>query len=165
MQKTDVSTPARIAAAAIEDIIRKDLIETGVLIATDGSIFLKRQGRPDKVSFPHKELLRASGMTFTHNHPNGYAHSLQDVRLSIHYHLHEVRVVTPDFRHIASMLKQEHAGPLLRSFASVEKSTIAAAQDDVRRGLINPLDFSKEVRHRTWQRLSAQIGFDYRRHP
>jgi len=165
MQTPDFRTPARIAAAAIEDVIRKDLTETGVLIAPDGVVFLKRQGRPDKVAFPHKELQRAGGMTFTHNHPNGYAHSLQDVRLSVHYRFHEVRVVTPDFRHIASMLKQEHMGPILRSFARVEKSTLDAVQDEVRRGLVNPFDFGKEVRHRTWQRLSAQIGFDYRRQP
>ena len=164
MQTPDVRTPARIAAAAIEDMIRKDSTETGVLIASDGTVFLKRQGHPDKVSFPQKELLGAAGMTLTHNHPNGYAHSLQDVRLSIHYRLHEVRVVTPDFRYIASMLKQEHMGPLLRSFGSVEKSTLVAVQDEVRSGSVNQLDFGKEVRHRTWLRLSAQIGFDYRRH-
>ena len=104
-------------------------------------------------------------MTFTHNHPNGYAHSLQDVRFAIHYGMHEIRVVTPDFRHIASMLKQEHMGPLLRAFGRVESGTIAAVQDEVRRGLVHPHDFSQEVRHRTWQRLSAQLGFDCRRQP
>jgi hypothetical protein len=164
MQKPDSSTPARIVATAIEELIRKNQTETGVLIAPDGTVFGKRHGRPDKVSFPHGELLQARGMTFTHNHPNGYAHSLSDMSLAIFYGMHEVRVVTPDFRHIASMLKPEHLGPLERSFGRVQASVMSAVQDDVKRGLVNQRDFSHEVRHRTWQRLSAEIGFDYRRH-
>ena len=161
MQKPDVSTAARIAAVAIEELIRNDSTETGVLIASDGSIFSKRPGRSDKVSFPHWELENASGMTFTHNHPNGYAHSLADVKLAVLYSMHEVRVVTSEFRHSVSMLKRSHLGQLDRTFSRVEIETIAAAHHDVRRSVLNPIDFGKEVRHRTWQRLSAELGFHY----
>lgn len=163
MQKPDVSTPARVTAIAIEDEIRKDTTETGALIAPDGSVFSRRPGRQDKVSFPHRELEQASGMTFTHNHPNGYAHSLADVELAVYYSMHEVRVVTTEYRHSVSMLKRSHLGQLRRAFRRVESAVIEAVHDDVRRGAVNQRDFSVLVRHRTWQRLSTELGFYYGR--
>lgn len=164
MLQPNASTPARIAAFAIEEVIRKNTTETGVLIAPDGSPFMQREGRPNKVSFPHWALLGAKGMTLTHNHPNGYPHSLQDIALGMYYELHEVRVVTPAFRYVASMLRPENRYQLTKHFPHVEAGVMEAVHDDVKRGKLNLLDFGQEVRHRTWQRLSAQLGFDYRRH-
>ena len=161
MHRPDVSTLARAAAVGIEDMIRHKTTETGVLIGADGKTILKRHGKADRVRFTHGELLAAAGMTFTHNHPGGHAHSFEDLRLCAFYEMHELRVVTADNRHGVSMLKRRHIGPMKRLYGGIHSGASIATSDDVRRGLIHPRDFGVEVQHRTLQRLSAQIGFDY----
>lgn len=161
MQQPDVSTPARAAAVGIEDMIRHKATETGVLIGADGKTILKRQGKADRVRFTHGELLGSAGMTFTHNHPGGHAHSIEDLRLCALYEMHELRVVTADYRHGVSLLRRRHIGPLTRLYGSLHAGAAIATHDDVRRGLIHPRDFGKEVQHRTLHRLSVQIGFEY----
>lgn len=142
-------------------MIRHKTTETGVLIAADGRTIVKRHGQADRVKFAHGELIGAVGMTFTHNHPGGLAHSFQDLRLCALYEMHELRVVTTDNRHGVSMLRRQHIGPLARLFGVTHSGAAIATNDDVRRGLVHPKDYGKEVQHRTLQRLAAQIGFDY----
>jgi hypothetical protein len=142
-------------------MIRRKPMETGVLIDDSGKTFIKRIGRPGSVNFSHGELLRARGMTFTHNHPGGVGPSLEDVQLGVEYGLKEVRVVTGQYRHGVSMLAPRLLGPLTAGFAGEEAGAILAVGDYIRRGLVHPRDFDAEVRHRTWQRLSSNLGFDY----
>lgn len=161
MQQLDTSTPARHAAVGIENMIRHNPVETGVFIGSDGATLLKRKGWVDRVGFTRSELKRSKGATFTHNHPSGYGPSLDDIHLGAAYGMKEVRVVTANFRHGVSMLNVLHIVPLLRTFGIEKSGALTAVQDDVKRGLIHPSDFGVEVLHRTWQRMSAHIGFDY----
>jgi len=161
MQIPDVSTPARYAAVGVENLIRHNPVETGVFIGPDGATHLKRKGWNNRVSFTRQELKCVKGATFTHNHPNGYGPSLDDVHLGAAYGLKEVRVVTANFRHGLSMLNAVYFVPLFRAFAVEKSAALSAAQDDVKRGLIHPSDFGVEVLHRTWQGMAARLGFDY----
>lgn len=161
MQIPDVSTPARTVAVGIENSIRRDAVETGVLIGADGLILVRRSGGTNSVQFTVAELRRATGATFTHNHPAGFGPSLDDIKLGAQYGLKEVRVVTTDFRYSVSMMTQKHVWLVSQAFPQEEAGAMVAARDDVKRGLLNPRDFSVEVRHRTVQRLASRFGFDY----
>ena len=77
MQLPDVSTPAKAAAVGLENMIRCKPMETGVLIDDSGKTVIKRIGLPNSVRFTNGELLLATGMTFTHNHPGGAGPSLE----------------------------------------------------------------------------------------
>lgn len=59
------------------------------------------------------------------------------------------------------MLNESHLTQIDERFDLVEAAAVMAVHESVRRSVIHPLDFSREVRHRTWQRLSSQLGFDY----
>jgi hypothetical protein len=161
MHQPDVSTPAQAAAVGIENMIRHNPVETGVFIAPDGRTLLKRKGYVDRVGFTRPELKRYSGATYTHNHPNGYGPSLEDVHLGAAYGIEEVRVVTSSFRHSVSKLDVRHIVPLLRTFPTAQASVHVAVRDDVLRGLVYQSDFGVEVLHRTWRLISSQLGFDY----
>lgn len=161
MHAPDVSTKARQSAVAIEDMIRHKSMETGVLINDSGATVRKRVGQAGHVSFSHGDLLGAFAMTFTHNHPGGTGPSLDDVLLGARYSLKEVRVVTARHRHGVAMLGPHLVVPLSATFSTDEAGAILATRDDVRRGLVHPRDFGSEVRHRTWQRLASNLGFDY----
>lgn len=161
MHTPDVSTPARAAAVAIEDMIRRKPAETGVLIDVDGKTIFKRLGKGNRVSVPVHILRGARGMTFTHNHPDGNGLSLPDVEIGMEFELAEVRVVTERYRHGVSMLARRLLAPLSAGFQAAESGAIVAVRDDMRRGLVHPLDFGPEVRDRTWQRLSSSLGFNY----
>ena len=161
MQLPDVSTPALAAAVGIEDMIRHNPVETGVFIAPDGLTLLKRKGHVDRVGFARTELKCFRGATYTHNHPNGYGPSLEDVHLGAAYGLKEVRVVTSSFRHSVSKLDVRFIVPLLRTFPTTQASVQVAVRDDVLRGLVYQSDFGIEVLHRTWRFISTQLGFDY----
>lgn len=161
MHLPDVSTPARAAAVGIENMIRHNPVETGVFIAPDGTTLLKRRGYVDRVGFARTELKRFRGATYTHNHPNGFGPSLDDIHIGAAYGIKEVRVVTSSFRHSVSMLDVRHIVPLLRTFATTEAAILVAVRDDVLRGLVYQSDFGIEVRHRTLRHISSQLGFDY----
>ncbi len=161
MSQPDVSTPARKAAVGIENMIRHNPVETGVFIGADGATLLKRKGLVDRVAFTREELQRFRGTTYTHNHPNGYGPSLDDIHLGAAYGMHEIRVVTKNFRHGVLMLSVLQIVPLMRSFGTTQAATIVSVQDEVKRGLVHPFDFGAEALHRTWQRMSANLGFDY----
>jgi len=133
MQIPDVSTPARYAAVGVENLIRHNPVETGVFIGPDGATHLKRKGWNNRVSFTRQELKCVKGATFTHNHPNGYGPSLDDVHLGAAYGLKEVRVVTANFRHGLSMLNAVYIVSLSRAFAVETSAALIAVQDVVRR--------------------------------
>lgn len=161
MQTPDVSTPARAAAVAIEDMIRHKSMETGVLIDGLGKTFLKRSGLADRVRFSTAELLAAKGMTFTHNHPGGVGPSLEDLLLAAEFELLELRVVTTRYRYGVTMLGRVMLSQLAGGFATAEAGAIIAVKDDVRRGVVNYRDFEPEIRHRTLARLASHLGFNY----
>jgi hypothetical protein len=161
MPQLDTSTPARAAAVGLEDMIRHNSTETGALIDNAGRTVLKRTGTGDRVQFSHAELLRAKGMTFTHNHPLGIGPSLEDLLLAAEFELIEMRVVTARHRHGVTRLFRTMVPHLPTGFATVEAGAKIAVTDDVRRGVVHYRDFGPEVRHRTLSRLSSNLGFDY----
>ena len=56
MPTPDVRTASRRTAVGIENTIRQDVLETGALIAPNGSILARLQGLPDQVGFTGAEL-------------------------------------------------------------------------------------------------------------
>lgn len=161
MQTPLVNTPARTATVAVEDGIRRDSLETGVLIGPDGTILVRRTGNPDHVHLTVGECRRAAGATFTHNHPAGSGPSLEDVRVAALYGMREMRVVTAAFRHGVGMLDYRQLAQLTQDFDQEWAGAMVAVRDDIKRALVNPYDFGSEIRHRTWERLSVRLGFDY----
>lgn len=145
----------------IENNIRHQSHETGYLIASDGRILVSRKGHANRVYLTQAELMKANGCTFTHNHPCGYGPSFSDVALGVHFALKEMRVVTSMFRYGVGMLQPAQHAPLLREFAPQKGKAMQSCTDDVKRGLLNPKDFSHEALHRTWLRLAETLGFDY----
>lgn len=161
MPPPDVSTPARRTAVNIEDTIRHDAIESAALIDQSGTRLVLRKGHNSHVHLTQSELSLAAGATFTHNHPDGFGPSIEDVDVAAQFGFKELRVVTADHRYGVLLLSPSHRWPLSARFAAEESGAMQSARDDVRKGLLNPNDFSREVRHRTWLRLASALGFDY----
>lgn len=161
MPKPDVSTAARRTAVAIEDRIRFDTLETGVLIAPDGSVLAQHQGTFGQVGFTAAEYAMAKDGTATHNHPDGHGPSLEDALVGAQYGMREVRVVTDHYRHGIRRLASGLMIPLHAAFSLEEAGAIASAREDVRKGVLTPADFRREARHRTWLRLANRFSIDY----
>jgi hypothetical protein len=159
----DTSTPARFQAVGIENVIRYDAMETGALIATNGTALAQHTGSPNHVSFTTKELLAGRGSTFTHNHPANTGPSVADVRVGCEFELLEVRVVTSGHRYMMWRLDQIKVPDLQAEYDLVAASVDKELRDEIRCNKLHPNDFSCELVHRTWLRLSGVLHFDYRR--
>ena len=161
----DTSTPSRSTAVQIEDEIRRDAVETGAFIATDGRLMLRKTGVPNRVSFLPEELTGMCGATFTHNHPGGVGFSVEDIVLAGELQLTEVRVVTTRFRHLAfaftSVAPDEKE--LQAAYDLEQRRLVAKTRLKVTVGELHPADFGTEVHHLIWFRLSRQYGFTYSR--
>lgn len=155
------STPARDAAMRIEAKIRRYPNEMGVIISPNGQELFRRTGFADRVPFKEKELLASVGATFTHNHPSGNPHSLEDIELGAEFHMHEVRVVTQTWRFVASGLDAINVDTVRAEYNREVGSVRLAVRDDVKRGQVHPTDFSLEVLWRLWLRVSGTLGFFY----
>lgn len=165
MPRPDISTPARRTAVGIEDRIRRDALETGALVAPAGSLIVERPGRAaDRVSLTVAELRQATGATFTHNHPGGTGPSVDDVVVCAEFGLGELRVVTSSFRHGVSFPTPVALDSIRSAYATEHPRVARLLTDEVRRGLVHPLDFKQELVHRTWQRVSVALRFNYWRH-
>ena len=160
-QRPDTSTPARRAAVAIEDGIRRDTLETGAIIRPDGTTAVQRQGQPDRVRFTAAELGAAQGATFTHNHPAGAGPSVEDVAIASEFGFGELRVVTATLRHGLVGLPRLSQAEWATAYDDAQQRVAAQLRDEVRTGALHPRDFGHEARHRTWQALAAALKFNY----
>lgn len=161
MSPPDVSTASRKAAVSVEDTIRWDALETGVLIAPNGNILARHQGLADQVGLTKAELAMGRDATFTHNHPGGLGPSLQDVVIAAQFGFRELRVVTRSHRHVVRKLSSGLIIPLDAAFATEEQLALRSAKDDLKKGLLAPADVRPITRHRTWLRLANRLSFDY----
>lgn len=159
----DISTPARAAAVRIEDEIRHDQLETGVFIAQDGWILLRKQGEPDRVGFTVRELRRMKGACFTHNHPGGGSFSPHDLACAGEAALAELRAVTPIFRHFVLNLPVMSEVYWQQTFEHEQRKMAAKLRDAVRTGALHPSDFGCEAQHLAWVSIATKMGFIYRR--
>lgn len=159
----DISTPARVTAVQLENEIRRDALETGVFIATDGRILLCRTGWRNRVGFSAGELASMRGATFSHNHPGGSAFSLEDMLLATEYELLELRAVDSRFRHIANALPQINEKIWRRAYHLQMQKIRPPVEQAVRMGHLHPADANAETLHLVWFKLSNQFGFQYTR--
>ena len=159
--KPDISTPARRVAVEIEDAIRRDEMETGVFIASDGQVLLRRQGQPDRVKYLESELRPMRGTIFTHNHPGGAGFSVEDVILASEFGFDELRAVTSNFRHVAYGIPAFDSAEWQRAYALAESEVAPMLIEMVRAGDLHPKDFGVEARHRAWARVAKHFNFLY----
>ncbi len=152
-----------MTAVRIENEIRYAELETGVFIAPDGGVLLRKQGVADRVGFTVRELRRMGGAIFTHNHPGGGSFSPHDLARAGESGVAELRVVTPVFRHIM-LLPPIETGPFWQTMLETEQNQIAVRLiDQVRIGVVHPKDYGLEVLHLAWVSIAAKMGFTYQR--
>ncbi|MEW6705010.1 MAG: hypothetical protein AB1430_09185 [Pseudomonadota bacterium] len=163
MTTPDTSTPARATAVLIENTIRRDQRETGVLIAPDGTELVRKTGRPDRVGFTGAELSRVAQITLTHNHPRGSGPSVPDMLLAVQYAIHELRVVTNDYRYIVNCLNGIQVAALLAEYDAQVKKVQQAVRALVMQGGLRRIHFHSETVNMAWERTANVLGFDYRR--
>jgi hypothetical protein len=159
----DTSTAARVGAVGVENLIRNDTVETGALIAANGTTLVKRTGHADRVPFTVQELLGGAGATFTHNHPRNTGPSVGDVTIGCEFGFHEVRVVTRNHRYMVGHLDRIKVADLQAEYDREEARIDRLLQDEIRCNKLHPNDFACELVHRAWQRLSSKWHFHYRR--
>lgn len=69
--------------------------EIAYVCSPEGNDILYKEGNKDSIAFDPEEIniLKESKAIFTHNHPNSRCFSLQDLILSIHLKMQEIRAV------------------------------------------------------------------------
>ncbi|HSV81383.1 MAG TPA: hypothetical protein VLK85_19480, partial [Ramlibacter sp.] len=133
----DRSTAARQTAVAIEDAIRRDVLETGVFVASDGRELLRRTGQPDRVRYLVSELAVMAGTTFVHNHPGRAGPSVDDVVLAAEFGLHELRVVTDLFRYAVMGMTNVSIDNIQAAYHEMESKLAAQLREQVRLGSLH----------------------------
>ncbi len=160
----DTSTPARQTAVAIEEGIRNNKLETGVFIGADGKELLRRTGQPNRVGFAEAELAGKAGSTFTHNHPGDGAFSLDDYEAALFAQVAELRVVSPQFRHL---LLFGAAPPTRKTLEQLGAEWSAQLSEVVRQAnqadQLHPAWFGVELQHAFWKRAAKRFGLTYLR--
>ena len=100
--KTKDSFPEEVTKK-FESMIRKDSIETGIIVDADGKVVLKKKGTETQVRFTPDEIVLMAGKVLTHNHPRqegydsiGIGHSLSkpDLVMATYSKAKEIRAVT-----------------------------------------------------------------------
>lgn len=163
-QPPDVSTPARMTAVCIEDEIRRDPTETGVFIAVDGVVLLRRQGAVDRVAYREAELRHMQGTTFTHNHPGDASFSIADYDAAVFAGLQELRAVSPSFRHVLVLTSTMPSTQTLQRFAGHQAAIISdAVASMVRRDMVRAPMAGVELQHQFWVEAAKCFGFTYTR--
>lgn len=85
----------RNALNAAENGIKRDKVETAVLLDKDGNtIFTESQGSVDSVQFSPDQFSKMKDGTLTHNHPSGSTFSWQDLDLLVRSGLKEIRATS-----------------------------------------------------------------------
>lgn len=149
----------------IEDEIRYDINETGVLIAADGSVIKRVTGYPQRVPFLETDLMRARGATMTHNHPGSTGFSTDDVEIAAEFGFEEVRVVTALHRYGISQLQQVSFRDIRKAYQFAEQQVSPHVTEAIRVNKVDLDDFESEVRHRAWTVASWNLMFTYWRNP
>eukprot|EP01034_Spumella_vulgaris_P037853 gene37853-46709_t len=158
----DVSTPARAAAVAYEEGIRRNKFESGAFFGDDGTMLISKVGDAGSVSFLPEELTSVRGSLFTHNHPGGTSFSPADVVHASDLQLSEVRVVAKHYRHLMSapdgwpeggVVRSTFTRELMQAYQEVDRMVAArkltAAFSDV------------EAHHLAWVAAAKKLGLTY----
>lgn len=162
----DTSTPLRAAVIQLEDEIRLDNMENGIIFDENGKVLLSKRGKPDHLTLTEKELLLLKGCVFTHNHPNGTPFSERDVLMAIDYGISELRVVTSLFRYFLRPQKGREWPSRLALDGYLEKSIVQAnmiVNDMVKMGDLHYSHAKNEHRHYTWVLVALYLDLVYGR--
>lgn len=160
----DVSTPARKAAVALEEKIRRNDMETGIAIDADGSVLLSRKGRADQVGFTESEFRVMRGTLFTHNHPGNGTFSIEDGARAHEANFVELRAVGPNLRYI---MQAPNGWPTEAQLNQSKKSLTPLLQKKVD-AMINVGELEKkfaqqEMEHQFWVEVAKKYGMLYTR--
>jgi hypothetical protein len=160
------STPARREAIILENAIRHNPVETGAFFRSDGSLITKKVGTATHVHFDKHELTDTAGSLFTHNHPNGFSFSREDLEQAIDIGLVELRAVTDYCRYIL------HPKGNWPTFDKIEQGLLQHApaalqevQTMAQSCQLSNSDTDKEIQHRLWVLVSNDLNLHYEREP
>lgn len=164
MVQPDTSTPLKKAIIDVENDIRNDHLENGVVFDENGKILLEKRGQPDRLEFTDSEVLLLKNRTFTHNHPNGGTFSNKDVLMAATYDILELRVVTPQFRF---SMRPSHGRQWCSRMAVQPHYEQAMQQanfivnDLVKTGSLHPRHAKSEYQHYTWAMFAMYLELVY----
>ncbi len=160
--KPDTSTPARLTAVAVEDAIRNDSLETGVFIGASGCGGAALDGQPNRVAFTEADLSAMAGSTFTHNHPGNASFSLQDYEAALFAQIAELRVVTPQFRHVLVLTDQAPSAEVVEALSLQLTPRLSRQVQDIVNTDQLPSGASLiELQHLFWVTLARNYGLKY----
>ena len=80
---------------SVEEKNRTRKTEQANIYDKDGNLLFSKGGSKSEVSFSGMECRMMKGSVLTHNHPRGSNFSAEDIRISVHRELHEIRASTP----------------------------------------------------------------------
>ncbi|MFT4243551.1 MAG: hypothetical protein QM569_14860 [Acidovorax sp.] len=166
-QKTaDTSTPARAAAVALENQVRRDDLETAAFFSPAGAERIRKTGQPNMVSFTAQDLAAVrAGDTFSHNHPGNGTFSLDDIENAAELRLAEIRAVGPTLRHMMA------PGAVGWPTTAQLQAEVARAAEDAQQAvaaLVGADELAErfaqaELNHQVWVRVARKFGLRYTR--
>lgn len=160
----DTSTRARAAAVHFETTIRFEPIEHGAFFAPDGSQILYRTGTASNVPYSAAELQSASGLMFSHNHPEGSSFSNADIIMACIGKLVEIRVVCEEWRYSLIFANGWPSRPaLVTEIRRLEPIVAAEVNSDIRSGRLRHAYLNWEIRHRIVHLLADHFHILYNR--
>jgi hypothetical protein len=86
-----INDEAHVRIQAVENRIRGNSFETGILFDTSGNVLWEKPGEEARIRFTETEIASMSGGIISHNHPNLSPPSLEDVYILWRGNLREVR--------------------------------------------------------------------------
>ncbi len=162
----DTSTPLKQAIIRLEDEIRLDSMENGVVFDANGNVLLKKRGLPDRLEFTDDEVLLLKNRTFTHNHPKGLSFSKKDVLMAIDHDILEIRAVTNIFRYaMKCQAGRTWCSTLAFHYYHEQAQTQAnrIVLDLVKTGQLYPNHVESEYIHYTWAVFAMYLELIYTR--
>ena len=136
------------ALQSIEDRIRNNPTESAVAIDENGNVlFDTSDGKSGQVGISVEQQEMARGQIITHNHPNGYMFSTDDINVSTALGLKQMRATTPDGRAYV-LEKAGEASPgrsLVIDYGRQTRKTASEAAAKAYDPSIRPAEFQRKA--------------------
>jgi len=148
--------------ASYENKIKDSLVEKCYALNKEGKVVLSKTGGKSSIEFTAGELASLTDTTFTHNHPNGRAFSLDDINLQVITGVKEMRAVTGEGTVSSMVVDSRHRGEkwakkLKVSFDNEDRIVRETFTAEINAGKMTIPDANRKHHYEVWERVVKEL--------
>lgn len=150
-----------------ERAFKNNRVEKAAVYDDDGSVIFEKTGSERQVRISRQDLVKFKGKVFTHSHPQDVTLSPADLMRMQEYEIKQVRAVTSKGVYVAGYMgkwkKQFKSDEELKQYElSIDKEALKTAISKHESKEWTQEYADNYYQHKAVQKMSEELGFDYR---